>query len=156
MNTRVKFVAGSGIILGTLIWLGWVGVTESKTYYHTIPELAALSAAEVRHRIRVGGDIRAGSIARLPGRVDFVIQQEGHSLNVSYVGRDPLPDTFVDGAQALVEGRRMPDGRFVAETVQAKCASKYEAAPGAARPGYSQPGAKDPKPPASDPLKKRS
>jgi len=29
-----------------------------------------------------------------------------------------------------VEGRPAPDGRFVAEHVQAKCASKYEAAPG--------------------------
>jgi cytochrome c-type biogenesis protein CcmE len=41
-----------------------------------------------------------------------------------------LPDTFVDNSQALVEGRPAPDGRFVAEHVQAKCASKYEAAPG--------------------------
>jgi len=49
---------------------------------------------------------------------------------------DPLPDTFKDGAQCLVEGKVQPDGRFVAETVQAKCASKYEAAPG----GQSQPG----------------
>ncbi len=46
---------------------------------------------------------------------------------MSYVGRDPLPDTFKDGAQALVEGKMMPDNRFVAEQVQAKCASKYEA-----------------------------
>ena len=28
-----------------------------------------------------------------------------------------------------VEGHTMPDGRFVAESVQAKCASKYEAKP---------------------------
>ena len=41
-----------------------------------------------------------------------------------------MPDTFKDGAQSLVEGHAMPDGRFVAEQVQAKCASKYEAAPG--------------------------
>ena len=54
---------------------------------------------------------------------------------MSYVGTDPLPDTFKDGAQCLVEGKVQPDGRFVAETVQAKCASKYEAAPGQAQPG---------------------
>jgi cytochrome c-type biogenesis protein CcmE len=58
---------------------------------------------------------------------------------VSYVGRDPLPDTFVDGAQALVEGKLMPDGRFVAEQVQAKCASKYEAAPGKDKPANRAP-----------------
>jgi cytochrome c-type biogenesis protein CcmE len=50
---------------------------------------------------------------------------------VSYVGNDPLPDTFVDKSQALVEGSLARNGNFVAERVQAKCASKYEAAPNA-------------------------
>ena len=67
----------------------------------------------------------------MPGRVDFVLKEDGKTLPVSYVGADPLPDTFKDGAQCLVEGHAMPDGRFVAEEVQAKCASKYEVAPGA-------------------------
>jgi len=142
--TQGKFVVAGGLIIATLGWLGWVGVMESKTYYHTIPELRSLQGSEARHRMRVGGDIRPGSIERLKGRVDFVIEQDGQVLNVSYVGRDPLPDTFVDGAQALVEGKLMPDGRFVAEQVQAKCASKYEAAPGQEKPGYGKPEGKSP------------
>lgn len=129
-----KFGIASAIIVGTLFWLGWIGVTESKTYYHTIAELKTLSGADAQNRIRVGGDIRTGSISRMRGRVDFVIEQEGQALQVSYVGTDPLPDTFVDGAQALVEGKHMPDGRFLAEKVQAKCASKYEAAPKDGKP----------------------
>jgi len=71
-----------------------------------------------------------GSIHRTTGRVDFVLEGEGKTIPVSYAGTDPLPDTFTDKAQALVEGRLGDDGRFVAEHVQAKCASKYEAAPG--------------------------
>jgi hypothetical protein len=39
----------------------------------------------------------------------------------------------------LVEGKRMPDGHFVAEQVQAKCASKYEAVPGQKKPGGASP-----------------
>ena len=139
MNKPGKFAIASALIVGTLGWLGWVGVSESKTYYHTVQELSTLEGSAARHRIRVGGDVQAGSIKHLPGRVDFVIEQEGHKLNVSYVGRDPLPDTFVDGAQALVEGKKMPDGHFVAEQVQAKCASKYEAVPGEKKPGESKP-----------------
>ena len=129
MKVRARFGVGIGIILVTLSALAWMGARESKTYYHTVAELSSLDATALRQRIRVGGDVEAGSIQRLAGRVDFVIKAEGQSLPVSYVGRDPLPDTFKDGAQALVEGRSMPDGRFVAEQVQAKCASKYEAAP---------------------------
>jgi cytochrome c-type biogenesis protein CcmE len=127
---QTKFMAGSALILGTLGWLAWVGVSESKTYYHTIAELDTLKGAQARQRMRIGGDVRSGSIQRLAGRVDFIMEAEGRVLSVSYVGSDPLPDTFKDGSQALVEGHRMPDGHFVAEKVQAKCASKYEAAPG--------------------------
>ena len=140
MKKQVKFGVGIGIILATLAWLGWVGARESKTYYHTIAELSSLKGADARHRLRVGGDVRPGSIARLPGRVDFMLQAEGKTLPVSYVGTDPLPDTFVDGSQALVDGRLMPDGRFVAEKVQAKCASKYEATPGQEKPEYNNSG----------------
>jgi cytochrome c-type biogenesis protein CcmE len=135
VKKQSKFGIAAALILGTLGWLAMLGVSESKTYYHTVKELATLEGSAAKHRIRVGGDVRAGSIKRLPGRVDFVLEAEGQSLNVSYVGRDPLPDTFIDGSQALVEGRKMPDGNFVAEQVQAKCASKYEAAPGQKKPG---------------------
>ena len=149
MQKQAKFVVASAVILITLGWLGWIGATESKTYYYTVAELAQLDTDTANQRLRVGGDIRAGSIERLRGRVDFVIEQEGRALQVSYVGRDPLPDTFVDGAQALVEGTRTPDGRFVAEKVQAKCASKYEAEPGGQRP-YAAPGAQPQAAPVSD------
>jgi cytochrome c-type biogenesis protein CcmE len=133
---QTKFIVGSALIVGTLGYLAWSGVSESKTYYHTITELQSLKGPVLRQRMRVSGNVRNGTIQRLPGRVDFVLEEEGRSLDVSYVGHDPLPDTFADGAQALVEGHRMPDGRFVAEQVQAKCASKYEAAPGG-KPGGS-------------------
>ncbi len=129
MNKRAKFAIGGGIILATLGWLGWIGAKESKTYYHTIAELSSLSGSQLRQRMRVSGNVERGTIQHLSGRVDFVLEEQGRTLLVSYVGRDPLPDTFTDGAPTLVEGRVMPDGRFVAEQVQAKCASKYEAAP---------------------------
>ena len=90
----------------------------------------------LHQRMRVSGDVAAGSIEHLDGRVDFVLEEEGKKMPVSYTGSDPLPDTFKDGAQALVEGKLMPDGRFMAEQVQAKCASKYQATPG--QPGCDE------------------
>jgi cytochrome c-type biogenesis protein CcmE len=121
MHARSKFLIGSGIIVVTLVALAYVGFTQSKTYYHTISELSTLQGSALHQRMRVSGNVRAGSIDHLTGRVDFVLSEQGKEL--------PLPDTFKDGAQALVEGKMMPDNRFVAEQVQAKCASKYEATP---------------------------
>jgi len=109
--------------------LAWIGYGESKTYYHTIAELQDLKGDALQHRMRVGGTVEPGSIRPMSGRVDFVLNGEGKSLAVSYIGGDLLPDTFKDNAQALVEGRPA-DGRFVGEHVQAKCASKYEAEAG--------------------------
>jgi cytochrome c-type biogenesis protein CcmE len=139
MTARTKFLIGSAIIVVTLVLLAYVGFTQSKTYYHTISELGALQSAALHQRMRVSGNVRNGSIEHVSGRVNFILTEQGKDLSVSYVGSDPLPDTFKDGAQALVEGRIMPDGHFVAEQVQAKCASKYEAAPNAA-PGAVQQG----------------
>ena len=129
MKGRGKFLVGSAIIVVTLISLAYVGYTQSKTYYHTISELSSLHGTARRQRMRVSGNVQAGSISHVDGRVVFVLEENGQDLPVSYVGTDPLPDTFKDGAQALVEGRLNSQGRFVAELVQAKCASKYEASP---------------------------
>ena len=139
MKARTKFSVGSGIIVVTLASLAYVGFTQSKTYYHTITELSTLHGATLHQRMRVSGNVKNGTISHMPGAVDFVLTEQGRDLRVSYVGRDPLPDTFKDGAQALVEGKMMPDNRFVAEQVQAKCASKYEAVPGQPS-GSPQPG----------------
>jgi cytochrome c-type biogenesis protein CcmE len=130
MKKQAKFGVGIGVIVVALGFLAWLGYGESKTYYHTIAELQTLNGSAKTQRMRIGGTVEAGSIRRLSGRVDFVLEGEGKTLPVTYIGSDPLPDTFVDKSQALVEGRPGPEGRFVAEHVQAKCASKYEAAPG--------------------------
>jgi len=130
MKKQAKFGVGIGIIVISMACLAWLGYGESKTYYHTLAELDGLKGSARTQRMRIGGTVASGTIHRLTGRVDFVLEGEGKSLPVSYVGSDPLPDTFVDNSQALIEGRPAADGRFVAEHIQAKCASKYEAVPG--------------------------
>ena len=134
MQKRAKFGIGIGVIVISLACLAWMGYGESKTYYHTIAEYQALQGSARNHRMRLAGTVEAGSIKHLPGRIEFVLEEQGKALPVSYVGSDPLPDTFVDKSQALVEGRASEDGKFVAEHVQAKCASKYETAPGGDKP----------------------
>jgi cytochrome c-type biogenesis protein CcmE len=141
MKKQAKFGIGIGVIVVSMAFLAWLGYGESKTYYHTLAELDTLKGSARTERMRIGGTVQNGSIHRMTGRVDFILEGEGKSLPVSYVGSDPLPDTFVDNSQALIEGRPAADGRFVAEHIQAKCASKYEAAPGgkpAAAPAGTQ------------------
>ncbi len=137
MQNRAKFGVGIGVIIVSLAFLAWMGYGESKTYYHTIAEYQQLHGSERNHRMRLAGTVAPGSIRHATGRTDFVLEEEGKTLSVSYIGSDPLPDTFIDKSQALVEGRPGSNGQFVAEHVQAKCASKYEAAPGGDKPASS-------------------
>jgi cytochrome c-type biogenesis protein CcmE len=129
MNTYAKFGAMVVVIIGVLAWLAMGGINDSKTYYKTIAELGQMGDQAKGRRIRVGGDVQAGSIVRNGAEVTFVMHQEAKTLKVVYNGIDPLPDTFKDGAQALADGKLGPDGVFQASKIQAKCASKYEAKP---------------------------
>lgn len=135
MKKQAKFIAIVVAIVATLAWMGVSGIQESATYYVTLDELLALENPGAK-RIRVGGDVAAGSIVRRGESVEFVLHQQDESmeaariLNVVYTGSDPLPDTFRDRAQALCDGVLRADGKFEATKIQAKCASKYEAAPG--------------------------
>lgn len=124
-SSHWKLAAVLAIILATIAWLAVTGIRDSKSYYVTVSELEKMPGAHAR-RLRVAGDVVAGSIQRRSGETDFVLQQGGKTLAVAYVGSDPLPDTFVDHAQAVASGRWRPDGSFRATGVQAKCASKYE------------------------------
>lgn len=140
MKPYVRFAVLIVAIVGTLIWLAASGINESKTYYRTISELQGLRGAELAKRVRVTGDVVPGSIRRDGTQVHFKIVEKEKNLflDVVYTGKDPLPDTFRDDAQAMADGKLQADGSFHASSIAAKCPSKYEAKPGgqpAARPG---------------------
>jgi cytochrome c-type biogenesis protein CcmE len=135
MNKYAKFAVLMAVVVGTLIWLGTAGSTESETYYKTVKELNNMSGKSKTSKIRVGGDVAGGSIVRKADIVEFTLQQENATLRVAYDGKDPLPDTFKDGAQALADGRLGADGVFHANNIHAKSSSKYQSKPGEAPAG---------------------
>jgi cytochrome c-type biogenesis protein CcmE len=143
MKKYGKFAALVVLIVGTLIWIATASMSDTQTYYKTIAELGKMGAKSMDQRVRVGGDVEKGSIQRNGQEVAFTMIQQDPSkpeqaplfLKVSYNGRDPLPDTFRDGAQALADGKMGSDGVFHANKIQAKCASKYATKPGQAPEG---------------------
>lgn len=135
-SKHFKFGIGIGAIVAIVAWLAISGFEQNKTYYVTVSELVAGKAS--RQRVRVGGMVAAGSIERHGGQVRFRLSQDAVSVPVLYVGTDTLPDTFVDGSQAIIEGNYSSAGVFEAEQIQAKCASKYQSMPGAAQKKVAQ------------------
>ena len=130
MRGKGKFIVGAVIIVGAIVWLAFSGFNESKSYYKTVDELMAMKKTDPEVydlRLKVAGDVVKGSIDRHGRALQFKIEQKGVVVPVNYVGNETLPDTFVDGVQAVVEGKYDKSGVFQADKIQAKCASKYQA-----------------------------
>ncbi len=132
---RLKFLLlGSGVLL-SMTFLIVVGMNRpgGMVYYLTVTEFMQLEQRGAADS-RINGSVLTGTIDRLPTGLDarFVISDGTTSIPVSYHGI--IPDTFVDQAPVVVEGRLQDDGTFLAHTLLAKCPSKYEAAEG----GYAE------------------
>jgi cytochrome c-type biogenesis protein CcmE len=121
----LKFGIPIALIVLALSYLAFSGIQESKSYYVTIAELSKMGDSAYSKRLRVAGNVQPGSIKRQGTHVDFVLNEQGRLLNVSYRGSEAPPDTFKDDSQALAEGTYGRDGVFHAKQLQAKCASKY-------------------------------
>jgi len=132
-----KFGGAIALILVALAYLAYTGVQESKSYYVTIKELRGMGDRAYTRRLRVAGNVQPGSIHRSGTNVNFVLVENDQTLNVTYDGTEPPPDTFKDDAQALAEGKFGRDGVFYAKQIQAKCASKYAPQPNQAAPAKS-------------------
>jgi cytochrome c-type biogenesis protein CcmE len=120
------------LVLGVVATMGFllaVALRQPGTlvYYLTVEEFRASGATHGDH-FRVNGKVKQGTIERLPTGQDVrFVMTDGHaSLPVAYHGI--VPDTFVDGADVVVEGALLPSDTFEASTLHAKCPSKYEAA----------------------------
>ncbi len=130
-----RILIGSLVVIGALVYFGFAGFQEGKAYYKTIEELSQMGDGAYDKRIRVGGIVAAGSIERQGTELTFRLEQNELILPVRYTGTSPVPDTFKDGAEALCDGLYKTDGTFEAHSIQAKCASKYEAEYGAKQAG---------------------
>ena len=138
-SKQLKFLAGSLVILGALVYFGYQGFNASMSYFQTVPELYTSGDLAYQRTIKVQGEVIAGSIERtgkgttfIIGPTDFQVPDnfavgpENQTLRIEYVGKDAIPDTFRDYASAIVTGKLRRDGVFEGTHIQAQCASKYE------------------------------
>jgi cytochrome c-type biogenesis protein CcmE len=135
VKKQSKFLAGGVLLLGVVGYLMVTGMRDSMTYFLTPAELATRVSANPAFAeeagVRVGGRVVPGSVSfdqkTLDLRFTLVDIETGRtSFPVHYNG--PLPDTFQEGRDVVVEGNYRPGGTFQASNVLTKCGSRYEAA----------------------------
>jgi cytochrome c-type biogenesis protein CcmE len=121
---RAPLVLLALVALGAIGWLAADAFQGSVVYYLTPTEART---ADPDDTFRLAGLVVDGSIQREAATGDLLFQvSDGQTtIPVRFDGR--APDSLGDGAEAVAEGRLGTDGVFRADTVLARCASKYEA-----------------------------
>lgn len=124
---RRQVLVAAVLICAALVYLAFTGMRDTMVFYYTVSEVLDQRAELGGTPLRVAGKVVPGTIEvsdanHLDRR--FVIQEGGMELSVVYHGI--TPDTLVDDAEAVVEGRLSDAGVFEATYVMAKCPSKYE------------------------------
>ncbi|OQY27614.1 MAG: hypothetical protein B6244_10170 [Candidatus Cloacimonetes bacterium 4572_55] len=127
IRKNLKFIIGGFMIVSVVAWIGATGFQEGKAYYKTADELVLMGEEAYNTRLKVSGNVVEGSIAQEGRRLTFDIEYNGAVIPVEYVGSAIIPDSFDDSVQTVIEGFYTRKGVFEAKTIQAKCASKYEA-----------------------------
>lgn len=123
----LSFLLAGIAILGAIIYLVFANTQANAVYYLTVSELQHCTICTTQS-VRVAGVVQAGSIVRddQQQRISFVIVDGAHTLPVTYTG--VVPDIFQAGIQVVVEGHYTGQGPFQAQTLLAKCPSKFQSA----------------------------
>jgi len=122
-----SFLVAGLAVIGAIIYLVVANTGATAEYYMTINELRTCTSCQSQN-VRVLGNVAPNSVVTNTETqvVHFTITQGAESLPVVYGGI--VPDTFKSGLQVVVEGH-MVNGVFQAQTLLAKCPSKFQAAP---------------------------
>jgi len=124
---RTMLIVAALAFLGLAAGLILYALRDTIVFFYTPSEVAE-KLAEKRitpgTRLRLGGLVAKGSVKLQDGgEIRFVITDTARNVPVSFKGI--LPDLFREGQGVVAEGRLLPDGTFVADTVLAKHDEKY-------------------------------
>ncbi|MFP7754676.1 cytochrome c maturation protein CcmE [Thermodesulfobacteriota bacterium B35] len=118
------------LILGGVGFLILKGISDTGVYYRTVAEILSDNDLPQQRGVRVSGNVMPGSIEYDQQNLllRFMVRdmkEADKTLRVSY--RGVRPDAFREEAEVILEGRFDRTNRtFRAETLLAKCPSKYE------------------------------
>jgi cytochrome c-type biogenesis protein CcmE len=113
------------VVLAVVAYLAFSGIGSALVYYRTPSELLARGDAAIGETMRLGGQVKPGSIAGDPTDLTFVLTD--NEAEVAVHSTSAPTRSFREGSGAVVEGRLGSDGVFEATRVIVKHDENYEA-----------------------------
>ena len=127
MNRSKKLWAGVGAVavIAAVGMLLASGLKENVVYFLTPSELVAQGTSAVARPLRLGGQVKPGSVTWDADALDlrFVVQDSTSEVHVASTGAPPA--MFRDGIGVVVEGSMRPDGTFESTNLMVKHSNEY-------------------------------
>jgi cytochrome c-type biogenesis protein CcmE len=127
-RTAWKIVLSVVVVVGAVSGLLWASLKEEIQLWKSPDEVVQSPGAFKGKRLNVGGHVLSLTADRAALDYNFEIESRPprpHAIvKARYHGL--VPDTFKTGGEVVATGKIADDGTLVAETVMAKCPSKYE------------------------------
>jgi cytochrome c-type biogenesis protein CcmE len=128
---RKWIIGGVGVIVLVFGWLMFGGLEKNIVFFLTPAELLAKGDAGVDVPVRLGGQVKPGSVQWDAKTLDlrFTVTDGDREVQVRSTGAPP--QMFRDGMGVIVEGRYGSGGVFDATNLMVKHSNEYRApAPG--------------------------
>jgi|SRR5450759_954776 len=124
---RAWVLGGAGVILAVFAWLLFGGLEKNVVYFLTPQELLAKGPDGIGVPVRLGGQVRPGSVKWNAQSVDlrFTVTDGKREIEVHSTGAPP--QMFRDGMGVVVEGRVGTGGVFEASSLMVKHSNEYRA-----------------------------
>ena len=113
------------VVLVVVAYLAFSSIGSALVYYLTPSELLARGDAAIGETVRLGGQVKVGSISGDPTDLTFVLTDPDAEITVHSTASPTR--SFREGSGAVVEGALAPDGTFEAIRVIVKHDENYQA-----------------------------
>lgn len=128
---RKWVIAGAVVIVGIFGWLMFGGLEKNVVFFLTPQELLAKGSEGIGVPVRLGGQVKPGSMTWDAKTLDlrFTVTDGAREVQVHSTGAPP--QMFRDGMGVIVEGSYGQGGVFEATNLMVKHSEEYRApAPG--------------------------
>ena len=135
-SRRVGVMLAVGVLALAFAWLIWGGLDKNVVFFLTPNELLAKGAEGVNVPVRLGGQVKPGSIHWDDKALDlqFVLVDIDGKGDIAVKSKGAPPQMFRDGMGVVVEGRFGSDKVFQSTQLMVKHSNEYRAPKAGERP----------------------
>jgi cytochrome c-type biogenesis protein CcmE len=131
---RTGLMVGAFAVVVTFGYLIYGGIGENLVYFLTPTELVARGSAAYDAPIRLGGEVKPGSVRWNAEALDLRFALTDGTQEVEVYSRGAPPQMFRDGMGVVVEGRLTQAGVFESTNLMVKHSNEYRAPEEGKRP----------------------